>query len=166
MHIADFAVQLPRADALDDETTRGAFVELLEKLLRDEAENDGYNRLVLLAGLNGSRITILRAYGRYLRQAGLPFSQAYIERCLAAHPHIARLLADLFEARFAPDGNATREETLCSELVTALSKVSNLDDDRILSGYRTVLDATMRTNAWQTGADGKPKDYLLSLIHI
>ena len=160
LHIADFAVQLPRADALDDETTRGAFVELLEKLLRDEAENDGYNRLVLLAGLNGSRITILRAYGRYLRQAGLPFSQAYIERCLAAHPHIARLLADLFEARFAPDGDAAREETLCSELVTALSKVSNLDDDRILSGYRTVLDATMRTNAWQTGADGKPKDYL------
>ena len=50
--------------------------------------------------------------------------------------------------------------SICNELATALSKVSNLDDDRILSGYRTVLDATMRTNAWQTTADGKPKDYL------
>ncbi len=160
LHIADFAVQLPRADALEDETTRAAFVDLLEKLLRDEAENDGYNRLVLLAGLTGSRITILRAYGRYLRQAGLPFSQVYVERCLAAHPHIARLLADLFDARFAPDKEGSDAEAICNELATALSKVSNLDDDRILSGYRTVLDATMRTNAWQTTADGKPKDYL------
>jgi hypothetical protein len=60
----------------------------LESLLRDEAENDGFNRLVLLAGLNGRQIGILRAYRRYLRQAGLPFSQAYIEQCLATHSSI------------------------------------------------------------------------------
>ena len=70
LHIADFAIRLPRADALDSEPTRHAFVELLEKLLRDEAENDGFNRLALLAGLDDPRITILRAYARYLRQAG------------------------------------------------------------------------------------------------
>ena len=42
---------------------------VLESLLRNEAENDGFNRLILLAGLAGRRIAILRAYGRYLRQA-------------------------------------------------------------------------------------------------
>jgi glutamate dehydrogenase len=60
-------------------TRRGEpFIDLLEDLLRDQAENDGFNRLVLLAGLDGRQISILRAYSRYLRQAGLPFSQAYV----------------------------------------------------------------------------------------
>ncbi len=160
LHIADFAVQLPRADALDDEPTRYAFVDLLEKLLRDEAENDGFNRLALLAGLESSSITILRAYGRYLRQAGLPFSQVYIERCLAAQPHIAKLLVALFTARLSPRGDDAQVESIDSKLSAALAKVSNLDDDRILSGFRTAIEATLRTNAWQTDADGKTKSYL------
>ena len=105
LHIADFAVQLPRANALDAEPIRKSFVDLLEKLLREEAENDGFNRLALLAGLDNTRVTILRAYGHYLRQAGLPFSLVYIERCLASHPLIAGLLVDLFIARLSPEGN-------------------------------------------------------------
>ena len=160
LHIADFAVQLPRPDALDDEPTRCAFFNLLERLLRDEAENDGFNRLTLLAGLDAPRINILRAYGRYLRQAGLPFSQVYIERCLSTHPKIARLLSDLFDARFAPDGNDAHAEEIDRQLAAALAQVSNLDDDRILSGYRTAFHATMRTNAWQKDAKGQAKDYL------
>ncbi len=160
LHIADFAVKLPRADALEDEATRAAFVDLLEKLLRGEAENDGFNRLALLAGLDDPRITILRAYGRYVRQAGLPFSQVYIERCLAAQPHIARLLVDLFTARLAPGSDDTGAEAIAGELRAALAQVSNLDDDRILSGLRTAIEATLRTNAWQTGKDGKAKGYL------
>ncbi len=160
LHIADFSVRLPQADALDDEATRAAFVDLLEKLLRNQAENDGFNRLTLLACFDARRINILRAYARYLRQAGLPFSQVYIERCLAAHPEIARLLSDLFEARFAPDGNDAQAEEIDQKLAAALGQVSNLDDDRILSGYRTAFHATMRTNVWQTDAKGQPKDYL------
>ncbi len=160
LHIADFAIQLPRADVLDAEPTRRAFVDLCEKLLRDEAENDGFNRLVLLAGLDASRITILRAYARYLRQAGFPFSQVYIERCLANHPHIARLLVDLFAARLSPQGDDVESEKIVTALGLALTAVNNIDDDRILSGFRTVIEATLRTNAYQTGADGKPKPYL------
>ena len=160
LHIADFAVRLPNADALDDEATRAAFVELLEKLLRDEAENDGFNRLTLLAGLDDRRITILRAYSRYLRQAGLPFSQVYIARCLAAQAHSARLLADLFAARLAPESDEAAAALISDALRVELAQVSNLDDDRILSGLRTVIEATLRTNAWQSAADGKAKEYL------
>ena len=160
LHIADFAVRLPCADALNDEATRTAFVELLENVLRDEAENDGFNRLALLAGLDQPRITVLRAYSRYLRQAGLPFSQVYIERCLSAQPKIALLLAELFTARLSPQGDEARAEAIGVELSAALAQVSNLDDDRILSGFRTVIEATLRTNAWQNGSDGKAKNYL------
>ncbi|MDR2451166.1 MAG: NAD-glutamate dehydrogenase [Candidatus Accumulibacter sp.] len=160
LSIADFAVRLPCAEALENETTRGAFVELLGRLLRDQAENDGFNRLTLLAGLDAARVNVLRAYARYLRQAGLPFSQVYIERSLAAHPRIARLLSRLFEARFALDATDGEAEETDRELVAALAQVANVDDDRILSGYRAVILATVRTNAWQKDADGQPKGHL------
>jgi glutamate dehydrogenase len=155
LHVADFAVQLPDPAALDDDSTRRAFVELLESLLRDEAENDGFNRLVLLAGLNGRQIGILRAYRRYLLQAGLPFSQAYIEQCLATHFSITRGLVDLFEALFSPTADDARAKAISEELNAALLQVSNPNDDRILAAMQTVIEATLRTNAYQSAIDGK-----------
>ncbi|MCP5228422.1 MAG: NAD-glutamate dehydrogenase [Candidatus Accumulibacter sp.] len=160
LHVADFAVQLPDPAALDDDGTRRAFVELLERLLRDEAENDGFNRLVLLAGLDGRQIGILRAYRRYLRQAGLPFSQAYIEQCLATHFSITRSLVELFEALFSPTADDARAAAISGELTAALLQVSNPNDDRILAALQTVIEATLRTNAYQSASDGKARDYL------
>ena len=160
LHIADFAVLLPTPAALDDEGTRQAFIALLECLLRDQAENDGFNRLVLLAGLDGRQISILRAYSRYLRQAGLPFSQAYVQRCLATHFPITRHLIDLFAALFSPAADDARANALVEELNAALLQVSNPDDDRILSALQTVIEATLRTNVYQPGSDGQAKNYL------
>lgn len=160
LHVADFAVQLPDPAALDDDTTRQAFIELLESLLRDEAENDGFNRLVLLAGLNGWQIGILRAYRRYLRQAGMPFSQAYFEQCLATHSRITRGLVDLFEALFSPAADDARATAISEELSAALLQVSNPNDDRILAALQTVIEVTQRTNAYQSASDGKARDYL------
>ncbi len=45
---------------------------------------------------------MLRAYAKYLRQTGIPFSHEYMERALAAYPAIARATVDLFKARFDP----------------------------------------------------------------
>ncbi|MEF8715206.1 MAG: NAD-glutamate dehydrogenase [Accumulibacter sp.] len=160
LHIADFAVRLPQAAALNDETTRRSFIDLLEKLFRDQAENDGFNRLVLLAGLDGRQISILRAYSRYLRQAGLPFSQAYVQRCLATHFRITRALVDLFEALFSPAADEARTRAFSDEVSTALLQVGNPDDDRILSALQTVIEATLRTNAYQPSPDGQAKSYL------
>jgi glutamate dehydrogenase len=160
LHIADFAVRLPQAAALNDETTRRSFIDLLENLFREQAENDGFNRLVLLAGLDGRQISILRAYSRYLRQAGLPFSQAYVQRCLATHFRITRALVDLFEALFSPAADEARARAFSDEVSTALLQVANPDDDRILSALQTVIEATLRTNAYQAGSDGQAKSYL------
>ncbi|ACV34431.1 NAD-glutamate dehydrogenase [Accumulibacter sp.] len=160
LHIADFAVLLPDPAALDEDATRQSFVALLENLLREQAENDGFNRLVLLAGLDGRQISILRAYSRYLRQAGLPFSQAYVERCLATHFAITRRLMALFEARFSPAHDDALAKALVDELNMALLQVANPDDDRILSALQTVIEATLRTNVYQAGSDGQSKRYL------
>src|SRR3546814_17091859 len=59
-------------------------------------------RLVLTAGLDWRQVALLRAYCKYLLQAGVSFSHAYMEQTLARYPLAALLLAELFESRFYP----------------------------------------------------------------
>ncbi len=106
---------------------------------------------------------ILRAYARYLRQTGTAFSQLYIEACLVANVPLARLLVQLFEARFDPAFNGDRgdhSEHLRSEIETSLEAVASLDQDRILRSFLALIDATLRTNYFQSGPDGEPKPYV------
>ena len=71
-------------------------------MLRGEAESDGFNRLVIGAGLDWRDVTILRAVAKFLRQAAFTFSQDYMEQALARNPEIAALLVELFHARLDP----------------------------------------------------------------
>src|SRR5690606_42005603 len=48
----------------------------------------------------------LRGYWKYLLQTGVPFSQGSVEQTLGRYPLLARLLVELFQARFEP-GNPT-----------------------------------------------------------
>ena len=75
--------------------------------LAGEVENDGFNRLVLAAGLDWREVAVLRAFARYLRQTGMPFSQGYMERAARATADRGRLLR-LFRARFDPGAAAER----------------------------------------------------------
>ena len=95
---------------------------------------------------------LLRAYARYLRQAGLRFSQEYLQRVLRAQPRITRLLVRLFEAQFDPDKHAASEEVCAGigeELRGLLDEVTSLDHDRILRAYLALIDATLRTSYYQ-----------------
>ncbi len=148
-------------------------IERIEAIFRDAfgaawsgaVENDGFNRLLLAAELNARQVVMLRAYCRYLLQTGAPFSQAYMERTLTAHPVMARHLVHLFEARFDPGvqrqrGNERRAVSIVHQIRTGLDAVSSLDDDRILRAYLTLVQATLRTNFYQRAADGEPKPYV------
>ena len=83
-----------------------AFQDAFARVWRGEAENDGFNQLVL-RGLDWRQIVVLRTYCKYLLQIGIPFSQAYMEQTLARNPALARQAAQLFEASFDPDSRAT-----------------------------------------------------------
>ena len=140
-----------------------AFRDALSAAWSGEVENDGFNRLLLSAGLLVREIVILRAYCRYLLQTGVPFSQAYMERTLWANPVIARNLVKLFEARFDPALARTgprAAEKLIGQIRAGLDAVNSLDEDRILRAYLTLVEATLRTNFYQLDAGGKPKGYL------
>lgn len=133
-----------------------ALLAALEALQEGRAEPDGFNRLVLLAGLDWRECWLLRAMYRWLKQVGFAFSQESVEEALAAHPRAARLLVDLFAARFDPAAprDPEREAKLEAEWAALLDSVANPDEDRILSRLMTLLRAVQRSNFFQG------KDYL------
>ena len=140
---------------------RDIFQDAFARAWSGAVENDGFNRLVLRARLTWRQVTVLRAYSKYLRQAGTRFSQDYMEDTLFENPHIARLLVDLFEARFDPKRQAGAEretERLTGEIRESLDAVASLDEDRILHNFLDVTLATVRTNYYQKeGDEPKPR---------
>jgi glutamate dehydrogenase len=133
---------------------------------RGEAEVDGFNELVLRAGLTWRQSVVLRAYAKYLRQAGTVYSQRYVESTFIAYPEIARLLVQLFETRFSPrlelleQQRRQRADELVEEITGRLDGVDSLDQDRMLRSYLTLIQATLRTSFYQRGADARPKSYV------
>ncbi|MCX5397374.1 NAD-glutamate dehydrogenase [Streptomyces sp. NBC_00102] len=162
--IYDFGLRLPagNGDHLADDA-RDRFQKAFAAVWTGAAENDGFNSLVLRAGLDWRQAMVLRAYAKYLRQAGSTFSQDYMEDTLRDNVHTTRLLVSLFEARMSPARqNAGRELTdgLLEELDGALDQVASLDEDRILRSFLTVIKATLRTNFFQHADDGAPHGYV------
>ncbi|MEY9771325.1 glutamate dehydrogenase [Sinorhizobium fredii] len=127
-------------------------------------EDDNFNRLVLLAGLTAREVTVLRAYSRYLRQAGITYSQGYIAETLNKYPAIAADIFRLFSTRLDPkiDAKARAKKTgaLLATIEEALSAVPSLDEDRILRRYVNVIQSTLRTNYFQKDAEGRPRPVL------
>ncbi|MFF1716947.1 NAD-glutamate dehydrogenase [Streptomyces sp. NPDC058268] len=165
--IYDFGLRMPKpqngnGDYLGDDG-RERFQEAFAAAWTGEAEVDGFNSLVLRAGLNWRQAMVLRAYAKYLRQAGSTFSQDYMEDTLRNNVHTTRLLVSLFEARMSPDRQRAGTELtdgLLEELDGALDQVASLDEDRILRSFLTVIKATLRTNFFQEAEGGKPHTYI------
>src|SRR5215467_10435128 len=135
------------------EPVKALFEDALRALWRGKIEDDGFNALVLDAQLTWRQIMVLRAYAKYLRQAGSAFSQRYIERVLAVNVPVTRLLVRLFESRFDPArarGAAERGEAIAEEIRGLLDEVAVLDHDRILRSYLGLILATQRTNFFRT----------------
>ncbi len=101
--IQDFDIEPLDGLEVDLDSVREPFQEAFEQVWRGRAESDPLNRLILAARMDWRQVTVLRGYLRCLLQTGFTYSQAYMERTLCAHPLIARLLVELFEARFDPD---------------------------------------------------------------
>jgi glutamate dehydrogenase len=163
----DFELAAPLSGEIEHQTLARLFEEAFARVLRGEIESDDFNRLVLLAGLAGEEVVVLRAYAKYLKQIGFAQSQATIAATLSAHPRIARMLVSLFKLRFDPERRD--DEGAASQvraIVQALEKVSNLSEDRVLRQLHALLQATLRTNYWRTGVghsgDPGPRRQFLS----
>jgi glutamate dehydrogenase len=162
--IYDFGLRLPAGIDFDARRAENV-VDALRLLWREEIEQDGFNALVVRTDLTWWQANILRAYAKYLRQAGTTFSQGYIEQALVEHPAIATNLVELFESRFDPE-RANEPPTTpdgtsyVDRIQEQLAEVSSLDQDRILRSLLGLISATLRTNAYRTEAGGERRSAL------
>ncbi|MFZ2306708.1 MAG: NAD-glutamate dehydrogenase [Rhodoferax sp.] len=159
--IHDLGLQLP-VDT-DLATVKDRFEALFAAAWRGEVESDDLNKLVLVTRLDARAISVLRAYTRYFKQLGFAFSQSYIEAALNKNAGIAQSIVELFMARFDPAHSGDRsaaQHQIKQHIDAALGQVASLDEDRILRQFVSTVLATLRTNLWQTTADGAAKAYV------
>ncbi len=141
-----------------------SFADVIIAVWSGWLEDDRLNGLVMGAGLTGREITIIRSVLRYLRQATVAFSDAYMTETLLRHPTIAVGLVRLFDARFDPESaDSVQSEALTAEIEAEIDEVQSLDEDRILRSFLAVVLAMLRTNYFRVapGSDPpKPLGYL------
>lgn len=147
----DMALERGAGGDIDIGAIEGPVEAALLALFRDLAESDGFNRLVVEAGLGWRDVAMVRALGHYLRQIRIPYGQDYIAATLARHPRIASAVVALFYERFDPRRPKRDPAPIRAGIEDALVAVESLDDDRILRRFVNLVEAAVRT---------------LSLIHI
>ena len=159
--IYDFGLSYGAEGELQADEVKEIFQDAFASVWRGEAESDDFNRLVLRARLTWREIVVLRAVCKYLRQAGIAFSQSYMARTLAANAGVASLLVELFHARFDPARSRTGKgvDRLVNAIESALEQVPSLDEDRILRRFLAVVNAILRTNHYQRDGSGRLKPY-------
>ena len=156
------------------ETADGAPIDLAQidqrmedtylAVYRGDADNDPFNRLVVVAGADWRDVSVLRAYAAYMRQIRSPFGLRYIAETLNRHAGMARDLIELFHVRFDPARPISFEQRTDAaaeiklRIEGALAQVQSLDEDRILRSYMNLINVTVRTNFYQTGAKGEPPE--------
>ncbi|MQY23858.1 NAD-glutamate dehydrogenase [Nocardia macrotermitis] len=163
----DLEAELARAaehEAGPENGVRQRFADAVAAMWSGRAEVDGLNELVLRAGLRWREIAVLRAYAKYLRQAGFTYTLGNITRVLSTHPVAARWFTELFDAYFDPEGvpavASARAAAVAGRLQDDIDAVVSLDTDRILRAFLGLITATLRTNYYRRDENGAARDQL------
>lgn len=161
--IHDFSTQSLEDCAVNIQEVESKFLDLFDRVHLSQVESDGFNRLVIRAGLDWRECVMMRAYCKYVRQLHVQFSQEYMESTMVRNPIIARLIRDLFVAKFNPENgkkDSAKIDEIAEKISQALNNVENIDEDRILRKYCNLVQATVRTNFYQVSSKGGAKPYL------
>ncbi|MGX7951302.1 NAD-glutamate dehydrogenase [Tsuneonella sp. HG249] len=154
--IDDFELQLADGDAAAPVLERSDAIEqAIGDVLNGVAEDDPFNRLIVGTGLSAREADWLRAFYRYLRQAGVGFTIGTVVDALRRAPQVTKPLVELFAARHDPSfaGERVAEGARHEEAIRrGLGQVAAINDDRLLRNYQAVIAAVLRTNAFAPAA--------------
>jgi glutamate dehydrogenase len=154
--IHDFTVTLEDGDGIDGVIERGeAIEEAIAAVLNGAAEDDPFNRLVVGTALSAREADWLRAFYRYLRQAGVGFTIYTVVDALRRAPQVTRPLVALFAARHDPAFAGDRQQAADEHnqaIRRGLGQVAAINDDRLLRLYHATIEAVLRTNAFAPAA--------------
>lgn len=158
--IHDFNLRYTGKQQVAAETMHLLFEDAFLNIWQGNTGSDDFNKLVLGARLHWREVALLRAYAGYMKQIRFPISPEAISLALRHHVELARLLVDLFAARFDPDrADPKREEKLEADILQGLDEVASLNEDQAIRQYLALIKATLRTNFYQR-VNGQPKPYL------
>ncbi|KLE34243.1 NAD-glutamate dehydrogenase [Aurantiacibacter luteus] len=150
--IHDFVLALPagvEAQAILDRA--GPIEHAVTAVLNERAEDDVFNRLVIVSALESQEADWLRAFYRYLRQSAIAFTIYTVVDALAGAPKVTRGLIALFRTLHDPAFEGDREKETArveGEIRAGLAEVVAINDDRLLRRYWDTLRAVLRTNAF------------------
>ncbi|MDP9056344.1 MAG: NAD-glutamate dehydrogenase, partial [Pseudomonadota bacterium] len=157
--IHDFLLQLPFGVDPGAVMAHAPVIEMaMTAVANGHSENDPFNRLITGIGLSAEAANWLRAWYRYLRQAGMGFSIATAVDALANAPRVTTGLIDLFIARHRPKthetdvADETAEASAEAAIRDGLTGVAAINDDRLLRAFRAMIRAILRTNAFVPAA--------------
>lgn len=160
----DFMLAHPSVIAVDLYAIKDQFMNAFAAIWAGDSDNDSFNALVTSAALHWRDVVMLRAYAAYMHQTLFPFTAAYIAIALANQSALTHKLVEFFALKFDPklidEKTPERLETLRTDIHRRLDSVSNLNDDRIIRRFLTLIDNTLRTNFYQPDQQGEPKPYL------
>ena len=155
-YIHDFLVSHPADSSVADLLGRAGSIEgSLAAVLNGAAEDDAFNRLIVATGLSAVEANWLRAFYRYLRQAGMTFGIPTVVEALKNAPAVTRALIDAFIARHDPAFPGDRDTAFSAaeeHIRAGLANVAAINDDRLLRQFRALVTAILRTNAFAPAA--------------
>ena len=156
------ALSLRRLDQaeIDLDSVQAPFEAAFVAVWSGEAENDGFNGLVLNAGLDWREAALCRTLCAYRQQTGMdPARETQIE-ALKEYPDITLKLIGLFATRFDPGfgrdlfDRAQAASAIRQQIDDALRQVVSLSHDRVLRRLADLIEAIKRTNFYQRDQNG------------
>ena len=164
--IHDFDLLDAQGEHLVFDAVKTAFEEAFTAVWQGQAENDGFNRLVLELPASWREAALIRALARHRQQSGLDPSQRVQEAALSAHPMVTARILNLFQTKFDPSlkldlkARKAKAAEVMAEITEALQTVESLDEDRVLRRIALLVGAIQRTNYYKPDPDGTPKPYI------
>ncbi len=161
-----FRLNLSKSNNEFSEELKKNFEETISLIWQNLVSAGSLNRLVVSAGLSWKQIFMLRAYTKYIYQAGYRFNQVFIADILVKNSEITKLLVEFFEAKFDVNLKINLEqrnkkvEEIAAKIKAALNKVSDASHDITIRKFFGMIDATLRTNFYQANKDGSFKGYI------
>jgi glutamate dehydrogenase len=161
-----FHLNLSRHGHKFNERIRKNFERAIVSIWSGETQVDFFNRLVIAADLSWKQVYVLRAYLKYLHQAGFRYNQQYVADVLVRYPQLVRLLIELFQSKFNPsleEDFAKRKvliEKISAAIEDALKQVKDALDDVVIRRIYAVISATLRTNYYQVVDGHNFKGYI------
>ena len=118
-HLYDLGLCYP--EGVDPNATIDLLRDAYSQVLTEWVESDIFSALVLRLQLSARKVSILRAYAKYMRQLGSGHSYGFVAEVLLHNAEVTSALIAYFEERFDPDsaGRDQKGDSHAAEITAA-----------------------------------------------